>query len=235
MSTFLIFASICSFSRIISVRAFNLIKLQKSIISTSLNTFDTEEEKNYIEKLPFEVKLIIQSRDLLIQSRDSLIQSKDDVISEKNAVISGMTETKNALNHAAKLELDLLKYKLSVANTKLLKLTGDLSIRRVIEELEARSFFKNSWKKFQEKIEIDFPGEKKNPSRKEIWASIFSDPLLSVECPSLFKLNSENIPVASLIADLYNFAAKTVHTIKLDKILIDLDSLTSVQVLNLFF
>jgi hypothetical protein len=228
MSTFLIFASICSFSRIISVRAFNLIKLQKSIISTSLNTFDTEEENRYIEKLPFAAKLIIQSR-------DSLIQSKDVLISEKNVVISGMTETKNALNHAAKLELDLLKYKLNVANTKLLKLTGDLSIRRVIEELEARSFFKNSRKKLQKKFEIDFPGEKKNPSRKEIWASIFSDPLLSVECPSLFKLNSENIPVASLIADLYNFAAKTVHTIKLDKILIDLDSLTSVQVLNLFF
>ena len=216
-----------------SVQAFSVIQLRKNAVSNRLFTFvSPEEENNFISKLPFEAKLMIQLRDSLIYSKDSLIQSKDALIQSKDAVISEMNESKDALNHAAAVELNFWKYKLVVANTKLLKLSGDLSIRRVIEEIEARSIFKDARKKLQKKIEIDFPNEKKNPSRNEIWTSVLSDPMSVSEYPSLFKLNrsDDNVPVASVIAALYNFASKTVHTIKLDKILIDLDSFTPLQV-----
>jgi len=231
-----------------SVQAFSVIQLHKNAVSNRLFTFvSPEEEYNFISKLPFEAKLmiqlrdsliyskdsLIQSKDALIQSKDALIQSKDALIQSKDAVISETNESKDALNHAAAVESNFWKYKLVVANTKLLKLSGDLSIRRVIEEIEARSIFKDARKKLQKKIEIDFPNEKKNPSRNEIWTSVLSDPMSVSEYPSLFKLNrsDDNVPVASVIAALYNFASKTVHTIKLDKILIDLDSFTPLQVI----
>jgi len=124
------------------------------------------------------------------------------------------------------------------ANSRYLKVSGDLCLRRILEESEKDEMFvavkkdhkakqKDSKKKSNEYIP--------NLSRKEIWSNVLND---CEECkdrfPQVYLLN-RNLPVAGLLADLFNFSSKEVHTHLPCKVFIDKDNYTPEQVLYIIF
>ena len=204
--------------------SFKIISNKKSN-NRKLFYYSEEEKKYFRENFPLPAIILLESKEEAISSMKKIIESKEDAYKSKE--------------DAYKSKELLLKYQLSSINTKYLKLSCDLNIRRVIEELEGRPAYKNARKRILEEKKIKLKDEDKltNPGRKEIWDMLLNDPTFRNEYECIFDLRDENknLPIAGIITDLFNFSSKNVHTITLERVLIDLESLTSQQVLLLLF
>ena len=66
----------------------------------------------------------------------------------------------------------------------------------------------------------------KLPSRKQHWQLVLEDVDLKNDFLALTTLKNASVPVEGVIADLYNFASKDIHTFQFDKVFLDTSKFT---------
>jgi hypothetical protein len=120
-----------------------------------------------------------------------------------------------------------------------MKFLGDISVRRVIENLEIVSEFrelKSELKKraVREAVEEKtfLKGKNYSPSRRSTWDALLQNNPVSCRFPYLKKLasSSPSIEVSEIIANLYHLASKGVHTVAVETVLIDTSHLSEAEV-----
>jgi len=136
---------------------------------------------------------------------------------EKNA----MEKEKNAMDKEKNAIERLLRYELATANAKLLKMTGNLSIRGLIEAFEGQLEFKEARKQLQTKVTItkadgSLTTEIRQPSRKVLWTEVLKKSRFSklLQCVNEIEEGRTQITVDSIalmINSLYQTASKNVH------------------------
>jgi len=122
----------------------------------------------------------------------------------------------------------ILKMKLSQAYSKYLKMARNLNLRKVIEDLSSKKVVKETRKLLKSQRNATVASG--NPSNQELWSAVFKKEESKDVFPNLHALINEDVPVASIMADLIRFASKEVHTGEVERVFIDSRSLTSEQV-----
>lgn len=152
---------------------------------------------------------------------------------EMEKMMTAMMKTKDKLSTVLRAE----------ANTRFLKISGDLSIRRLIEESEQETIVRSVKKSFKEEQEraLAISKESKIPSspiirkltKVELWDRVFNSDEAKDRFPNLSSLQKE-LAVPSLLRDLFNFSSKRVHTMVLRTVFIDTEEYTPAQVFSLW-
>ena len=122
----------------------------------------------------------------------------------------------------------ILKMKLSQAYSKYLKMARNLNLRKVIEDLSSKKVVKETRKLLKSQRNATVASG--NPSNQELWSAVFKKAESKDIFPDPHALINEDVPVASIMADLIRFASKEVHTGEVERVFIDSRSLTSEQV-----
>lgn len=140
----------------------------------------------------------------------------------------------------------LLKERLSrvlsaEANTRYLKVSGDLSIRRVLEESEQEEIVRLIKKRFkaEQKRKAKLVADSNltynaipNLSKRDLWDRVLNDSSEAKDrFPNLSLLRKE-LPVPGILSDLFNFCSKRVHTNLPVQVFIDVDEYTPDQVFS---
>ena len=104
----------------------------------------------------------------------------------------------------------------------------NLNLRKVIEDLSSKKVVKETRKLLKSQRNATVASG--NPSNQELWSAVFKKEESKDVFPNLHALINEDVPVASIMADLIRFASKEVHTGEVERVFIDSRSLTSEQV-----
>jgi len=118
--------------------------------------------------------------------------------------------------------------KLAQVKTTYLKMAQNLNLRKVIEDLSSKKVVKETRKLLKSQRNATVASG--NPSNQELWSAVFKKEESKDVFPNLHALINEDVPVASIMADLIRFASKEVHTGEVERVFIDSRSLTSEQV-----
>jgi hypothetical protein len=167
----------------------------------------TSDEIEFIQQQQFPVRILISSLGQRLDD-SAVIRQKDIKLYQKDMLI--------------------LKMKLAQANTKYLKMAQNLNLRKVIEDLSSKKVVKETRKLLKSQRNATVASG--NPSNQELWSAVFKMEESKDVFPNLHALINEDVPVASIMADLIRFASKEVHTGEVDRVFIDSRSLTSEQV-----
>jgi hypothetical protein len=184
-----------------------------------------DEERELVASLPLAARILFNAT---LKNKDEILRKKDEALMYKDQILKSKDESLKDKDESLKnkdLALKAQKASLSQVNFRLLQVLGDTSLRRVIEEVE-----KNDLVKEKKKMLKALTDTKSSPSRKEIWEAVLNDSSASIEFPCLESLFRQGQPVPSVIADIFNFASKGLHTGPLDLVYIAKDALTELQV-----
>jgi len=183
---------------------------------TRSKTGDSGDAEELIEQFPLTARVFIHQLMKTYEQKDKTYEEKEKHFKAKETISHMLTAD---------------------ANTRYLKVSGDLSLRRVLEEIERDDLFaavKKSHKTKQAIAKIENNKVISNLSKKEIWSQVFEHSESEYRFPKLYSLNSK-LPVTGLLADLFNFCSKEVHTYLPFKVFIDLDKYTPAQVMFSYF
>ena len=167
---------------------------------------------------------------VVVKNLLKVIEGKEEI----EQMMTAMMKTKDKLSTVLRAE----------ANTRFLKISGDLSIRRIIEESEQEKIVRSVKKSFKEEQERALAISKtsnipsspviRNLTKVELWDRVFNTGEAKDRFPNLSKLQKE-LAVSSLLRDLFNFSSKRVHTKVLRTVFIDTEEYTPDQVFSLWF
>jgi len=107
----------------------------------TLYSLKNEELMKYSKKA---LITIIEEKDREIEGKDKVIEEKDMVIEEKDKVIEEKVIALNAKDRETQLIEDNLNVLLKMANSRYLKLKGNLSCRGIIETLEQQDEYREA-------------------------------------------------------------------------------------------
>ena len=197
-------------------------------LSTTVGIVDDFDDlSKFIKKQNLPVRILIKNLQDRISDKDKQLLDKNEQILDKNEQILDKNEQILDKEKVFKSSEKLFKLEHEHANIRILQLIGDVSLRRVVEELEKKTFFRNARGFLLEQKE---DGKARKPSRKELWNAVLANQLSSTEFPELYALYVQGVPVAGVLAELITLGNKNIHTGKITKVLIDTERVTDLQV-----
>jgi len=118
-----------------------------------------------------------------------------------------------------------LKRDLAEAKEFHLRLLGDVSLRKVIEEIEN----KRSAQKWEKAYRSE--NERYSLNREGLWNTILNEETSCIEFQKLQSLRNEGVAVAGIISDIFIIASGDEYCSKFEKVFIDSSKLNSTQVM----
>lgn len=111
---------------------------------------------------------------------------------------------------------------LKQSNLRLLQISNDISLRRVIEEYEKDPIFRNVKKALKQKSA--------DASKTNIWSYALKDIESKSRFPQLCILKESGLPVEGIVNELFSFTSRGVHTFFFDEVYINTKEYTEMQV-----
>ena len=200
--------------------AFKINRRTQKVFTTIHSMQLSADEEELLRQFPVSARVFIQKLVEIIDSKEKMM-----IVKEEAMIV------KERLSRVLSAE----------ANTRYLKVSGDLSIRRVLEESEQEELVRLIKKRFKaeqkRKAKLVSDSNLKNNaipnlSKRDLWDRVLNDSSEAKDrFPNLSLLRKE-LPVPGILSDLFNFCSKRVHTNLPVQVFIDVDEYTPDQVFS---